>query len=292
MNIHVVQQGDTIESIAQMYGVSAERIIENNDFEYPYNLVVGQTVVILIPEIVHTIKEGETLYSIAVEYGTTVIKILQNNPGIQNIYSLAPGREIVIKYEDNPIRYMAVNGYAYPYIDIETLKRTLPYLTFLTVFTYGFTPEGNLIDIDDTDIIKIVRDYGVAPLMLISTLTEEGGFSNELASQIFNNEEAQNNLINNILINLREKNYFGLDVDFEYIFASDREKYVDFIYNLTAKLNAEGYPVIVALAPKISSEQPGLLYEGHDYSGLGNAANAVLLMTYEWGYTYGPSLVL
>ena len=39
-------------------------------------------------------------------------------------------------------------------------------------------------------------------------------------------------------------------------------------------------PVIVALAPKTYADQPGLLYEGHDYALLGAAADAVLLMTY------------
>jgi len=43
------------------------------------------------------------------------------------------------------------------------------------------------------------------------------------------------------------------------------------------------------LAPKTSVTQPGVLYEGHDYKALGEAANAVLLMTYEWGYTYGSA---
>ena len=48
----------------------------------------------------------------------------------------------------------------------------------------------------------------------------------------------------------------------------------------------------MALAPKSSGDQPGLLYEGHDYPALGQAADAVLLMTYEWGYTYGPPLAV
>ncbi len=57
-------------------------------------------------------------------------------------------------------------------------------------------------------------------------------------------------------------------------------------------MNAEGYTVSVALAPKVSSQQQGLLYEGKDYAGLGAAANSVLLMTYEWGYTYGPPMAV
>ena len=43
----------------------------------------------------------------------------------------------------------------------------------------------------------------------------------------------------------------------------------------------------VALAPKVRADQTGVLYEGHDYAGMGRAADYCLLMTYEWGYTYG-----
>ena len=48
----------------------------------------------------------------------------------------------------------------------------------------------------------------------------------------------------------------------------------------------------MALAPKTSADQRGLLYEGHNYRLLGEAADLVLLMTYEWGYTYGPPLAV
>ena len=34
------------------------------------------------------------------------------------------------------------------------------------------------------------------------------------------------------------------------------------------------------------------LYEGHSYRDLGEAANRVFLMTYEWGYTYGPPMAV
>ena len=34
------------------------------------------------------------------------------------------------------------------------------------------------------------------------------------------------------------------------------------------------------------------MYEGKDYSALGAAADYVLLMTYEWGYKYGPNMAV
>lgn len=79
-----------------------------------------------------------------------------------------------------------------------------------------------------------------------------------------------------------------MELDLEYIPSSERESYVRFTERLAETLRPLGYTVSVALAPKTYDEQPGLLYEGHDYEGLGRAADGVLLMTYEWGYAYGP----
>lgn len=291
MIIHTVKKGETLFSIGALYNVSPLLLSQNNDVESD-SLVEGQDIVVQIPKIVHTVTEGETLFSIATQYGVTAVNLLQNNPVIVKNGLIYPGETIVIEYEEEKNGVLAVNGYVYPYVNKSVLIRNLPYLSFITIFTYGFTTEGELIGIDDEDIIRIATDYGVAPIMLISTLGENGAFSNELASQLLNNTETQDILIDNILENMRAKGYKGLDVDFEYVFPEDKENYIQFVSNLTQTLNSEGFFVMTALAPKVSSEQEGLLYEAHDYSGLGAASNAVLIMTYEWGYTYGPPMAV
>ncbi|MFZ5989599.1 MAG: LysM peptidoglycan-binding domain-containing protein, partial [Bacillota bacterium] len=47
MRIHVVRPGESIYSIAQLYRVSPQKIISDNELEDPTQLVVGQTLVIL-----------------------------------------------------------------------------------------------------------------------------------------------------------------------------------------------------------------------------------------------------
>ena len=83
-----------------------------------------------------------------------------------------------------------------------------------------------------------------------------------------------------------------MDIDFEFILASDRNAFVDFVAYMQQSIGALGYPVSVALAPKTSDTQQGLLYEGKDYRRLGEVADYVLVMTYEWGYTYGPPMAV
>ncbi|MGB4438438.1 MAG: LysM peptidoglycan-binding domain-containing protein, partial [Sedimentibacter sp.] len=292
MIIHVVQPGESIYTIARTYGVSPQKIIIDNELENANLVIPGQTIVILQPDQVHVVQPGDTLESIAQQYNTTTVKLLQNNPFIGFANAIFPGDQVTITTKGPKRGPIFVNGYAYPNIDRNVFMKTLPYLTYLTLFTYGITNEGELIDIEDEELIKIARDFGVAPLMLISTLTEEGTFSNELAHVILNDENIQDNLIENVLETLKEKQYYGLDIDFEYVLPEDREAFINFISKVTTRLNAEGFQVFTALAPKISSTQEGLLYEAHDYPAIGDASNKVLLMTYEWGYTYGPAMAV
>lgn len=185
-----------------------------------------------------------------------------------------------------------VIGYAYPFIDQGVLRQWLPDLTYYYSFSYGMTPAGELIPLKDENVLPIVRTGGVEPLMVMTPLDVNGQFSNELAHQVLNDPAAVNNLVDNIAAEVQRKNYYGVDFDFEFVSRTDRDKYTNLVASTAARIKPTGHIVTAALAPKVSSEQPGLLYGGHDYGGLGAAANLVMLMTYEWGYTYGPPMAV
>ena len=72
MDIHVVRPGDTLYSIAQRYGVSMARLLEDNDPPDPARLSVGQTLVVRYPRQVYRVRPGDTLWSIARTHGLTV----------------------------------------------------------------------------------------------------------------------------------------------------------------------------------------------------------------------------
>ncbi len=242
--------------------------------------------------IIYRVKENDTMYSIAQNFGVSAPELIAANE-LPNQNDLVQGQTVVITYPNEPkFGSFAVNGYAYPFINERILNDTLPYLTTLTTFTYGFTPEGELIETEDSNLISAAYMNFVAPVLLISTLGENGSFSNVLASTLLNDVGLQYTLLDNLVAVMREKGYLGLDIDFEYIFAEEAQLYVDFVRRATEVMNQNGFFTIVALAPKISDDQPGDLYQGHDYRGLGEAANLVLLMTYEWGYTYGPPMAV
>ena len=286
MVIHVVRPGESLSSVAREYGVPLSQLAVDNGLQNDPRLVVGQALVVQFPQQVHTVQPGESLSSIARQYGMSLRQLYRNNPILGGGPVLYPGQTLVISYEGATEGVLSVNGYAYPFIDKDLLQSTVPYLTFLTPFTYGFTPDGTLVDLDDGVLIAMAKAGGAAPLMHLSTLTGEGGFSNELAHIALTDRTVQDALISNLRRTLEEKGYRGVDVDFEYVFPEDASAYAAFLGRLTALLNPLGYPVIAALAPKTSADQPGLLYEAHNYRAIAEAVNEVLLMTYEWGYTY------
>ncbi|MDF2532965.1 MAG: putative glycosyl hydrolase, partial [Clostridia bacterium] len=173
----------------------------------------------------------------------------------------------------------------------DVLRKTLPYLTYLSIFSYEVNADGSLKPINDQPLIDAARAAGVAPLMVITNLSESG-FNSDLARTILTNTTVQDTLINNVIENLRSKRYYGLDIDFEYIYPENREDYNNFLRKVVNRLRPLGYSVTTALAPKTSADQKGLLYEAHDYPVHGALADHVILMTYEWGYTFGPPLAV
>jgi|GEM_PF-367852 len=85
--IHIVRPGETLSSIARMYGVSVQAIINANGLSNPNLIYVGQR--LRIPGggppaggsgcVVYTVKRGDTLAAIAWRYGVTVSAIVAAN---------------------------------------------------------------------------------------------------------------------------------------------------------------------------------------------------------------------
>ena len=182
MLIHVVKPGDTVYSIALgVRSIPSSQLILDNGLETSSRLAVGQALVVQFPTQTHTVQPRETLASIAAAISSHCARSTATIPYLAVSRTIYPGQTLVLAYDSTPEAPSPSNGYAYPFIDPALLQSTVPYLTYLTPFTYGFTPDGTLVELDDEALLAAARQGGAAPLMHLSTLTEEGGFSNELA---------------------------------------------------------------------------------------------------------------
>ncbi|MGG5253426.1 LysM peptidoglycan-binding domain-containing protein [Neobacillus sp. SM06] len=280
---HTVRPGETLWLIAQKYGTTIQAIVQANQISNPAAIYPGM--VLTIPARTHVIQPGETLWQIAQKYGTTVQEIIRINQ-IQNPNLLYPGAALAIPFS-KPI--VDVNAYT-----IDTgekggalIREVGRDLTYSSLFAYSMTESGGVSPLYDTAFIQASLAERVAPMMCITNFTYKDPGS-RLAHTILSNPEIQDRLITNILSAIKSKGYRGLNVDFENVYPQDREFYNQFLQKAVDRLHPEGYFVSTALAPKVSAEQKGLLYEAHDYSAHGRIADFVVLMTYEWGYRLGP----
>ena len=245
--------------------------------------------------LIYIVQSGDTLFSIARQTQVPVWKITWDN-GLMDRDRLAEGQALLVVppgESENMRPGMEVSGYAYPFVEPYILEQSYIALNELLVFSYGFTFEGELIPPaqDDLWMVESAWTNGIRP-MLVLTPFSGGGFNNQLIKVIVENLEIQQKVINSLFDTVQERGYAGVSVDFEYILPQDRIPFAEFVGRLRDAMHEGGYRVSVAVAPKTSAGQKGLLYEGMDYRLLGENADTVFLMTYEWGYTYGPPMAV
>ena len=240
---------------------------------------------------IYTVKPGDTLFDIAQKNGVTISALVAANQ-LSDPYKLPVGLALVIPGQNIRERSIVVNGYAFPGISDIALLGALQYLTYLSVFSAKTRIDGTITELNDTALIRKCYVNGVAPVLTLTNQRESGGFSGDIAHAVIADEEVKTKLIQNVMEYLDRRNYFGLNIDFEYVREEDRTLYTQFLLDFAAALRRVGYSFSVALAPKISQEQSGLLYTAHDYGAVGSIADKVIIMTYEWGYTYGEPMAV
>lgn len=291
MVIYTAKSGDTLYNIGRSFGVTTSELERFNGLYDPDRLSVGQDVLIPISGTLHTVSEGESLYSIASHYGVTLEDIKAANRELRPPYTVYPGQVIAVPEGRLAKRTVSVNGYAYPNISKSVLESTLPYLTYLSVFSHGINPDGGLVGLDDTQVIAAAKAADVVPVMVI-TNTDGDGFNGDTAHTVLESAETAEALIGNIISTAVRKGYGGINVDFEYLYSYDREAYNEFLKRLSEAAVQNRLILSTAVAPKASSSQAGRLYEAHDYAFHGSTVDYTVVMTYEWGYLYGPPMAV
>ena len=294
MQIHVVQTGQTLFQIAQMYSTTVSAIAEANELPNPNRLVVGQAMVIPIVGSFYWVQPGDSLFSIAQQFGMSYQELARIN-GISVTQPLQIGLRLYIP--PRPRRDAETNAYAEPFGNTvspeleQSARQASPLLTYLAVFSYQVQEDGSLAAPPLNNLPAIARGSRTALMMAITNLVE-GQFSTELGRIILTDENVQNRLLDNILLIASQVGFKDIHFDFEFLPPELKDNYSDFLRKAKSRLAPEGLLLSVAVAPKTSSDQPGILYEAHDYGAIGAIADLVIIMTYEWGWSGGPPMAV
>lgn len=131
----------------------------------------------------YIVQPGDTIYSISRQFDLTTAQLLSVNPELRD-GRLTIGQTLRIPESRDVRPTIEVNGYAYPTISPDSVYAALPYLTYLSILGYNIQADGTLSSIDDAWLIEAARENGVAPLMVVSNIDPDIGFSSELAHAI------------------------------------------------------------------------------------------------------------
>ncbi|WP_153730800.1 LysM peptidoglycan-binding domain-containing protein [Sporosarcina obsidiansis] len=286
MQIHVVQKGESLYEIGKMYGVPYEQIAQANELESETRLAIGQALVIPIVGSYYWVQPGDSLYKIAQMYGLTVEQLAQIN-AINPAGVLRIGQRLYIpEPPKTPIDSLLYVEPRNPVSQgmIAEVRQRVGQLTYLAMFSYEVQRDGSLKSPSIDEIPSIAKNAGVINMMVITNL-ENYSFSADLAHVIFTDQAAQDRMIQDAINIAKTVGYGDIHFDFELLFPEDRELYNQFLRNARDKIHDAGLTISTALAPKAGDVTTGI-YGAHDYKAHGEICDFVVLMTYEWGYTY------
>lgn len=286
MQIHVVKRGESLYGIAQTYGIPYTEIAAVNEIPDPSQLVTGQALVIPVEGSFHIVQPGQSLYTIANLYGITYQQLAEMNHISPNAL-LQIGQRLTIPTQ--PKR--PVNSFLYveprtPVAQsmVDEVRKRVNDLTFLGMFSYEVRRDGSVKPPSTDDILQIAKNAGVTNALVVSNL-EDFAFNADLAHALFIDEAAQNQLFGNLIQIANDEGYGEIHFDFELLYPEDRELYNSFLRKARDRFHQAGFRISAAVAPKSSDVKTGI-YGAHDYKTLGEILDYVMLMTYEWGYTY------
>lgn len=130
------------------------------------------------------------------------------------------------------------------------------------------------------DVIGYLEANGT-PLNLSVFMDVSGGVRDLLASAD-GREEAVEQIANELTVayNAVGKNpYDGVTIDFEGLRAAQKENFTTFLTALASKVNSLGKSLYVCVSPVLTT---GSYYDGYDYPTIGQLADKVILMAYDY----------
>ncbi len=288
MELYIVQPGDTIEGIASKFNMTVERLVSDNGLINSYTLVQGQALVILHPQTTYIVKDGDTISSIAELNGIPPIQLIRMNPFLYNRTYIYPSETLAIRC--NTSQQLITNGFTFSHINRQTLMKSLPYLTYLSIFNYRISKGGKITSYDDdADIISISKSYDTVPLLMISALSPTGELDLEYIYNLLLDEEEKELLTVNLLGIIKSKGFLGVNALMTNINNANQTLYINALSKLSDAIRAEGYLFILTINPNIQVSNTGqITYEELDFNALLKIVDNLIFMQEVWGKNYNP----
>lgn len=165
MQIHTINDGESVKDIAEEYGVSEDNIRANNGLGTD-EVTVGEQLLVLIPTRSYTARAGDSLDRISLRFGIRKSDIIAMNPNL-SLGKLKCGQTITLRSSARPYGMSVGNGYFYKGCSEDRLRTLLPYLTYVTLASYSADEGGIRRMFDDRAALDIAVSADKIPLVRV-----------------------------------------------------------------------------------------------------------------------------
>jgi spore germination protein len=171
-----------------------------------------------------------------------------------------------------------------PYWDenraLSVVKANSDLFSELSPFWYDVGSNGELVPLgkaENSTLVTYSKSSGKALIPLISN-----EFNPNLISSIINNPEIKQTHINSIVSKAVRMGYEGMELDYECLFASDKNAFSAFVKDLALALHAKGKKLVVTVQAKTNGNVSWNGAGALDYSQIGQYADKVRIMAYDY----------
>lgn len=231
---------------------------------------------------IYIVRPGDSLPSIARSHGLKAENIRRLNQ-LSDPRRLTPGLSLVLDTEpERAPKSMELCAALSPRAEKSLLEELLPGLSWLCIQSCSLGSRGKPILPEAENLLRLAAENSVLPLLSLTNMAQ-GGYSALLAHRLLGDAEACRSLAEQLPELLEAGGYRGAELNFQYLFAFDRDNYSRFAGMLAQALHAAGHYLFVSLAPKTSATEESPLCAGQDYRALGLLADRVILLCHDWG---------
>ncbi len=172
---------------------------------------------------------------------------------------------------------------------IADIKKNYQKIDILAPQVYIVLPNLTVKNQMTAELYKTIQDYNLKTMPLLAN----DGFNQKVIHDLLISETAQNNIIDYLVKEGKEKKYIGWQFDFENINYKDKDLFSVFIEKTAKKLHENGMIFSVAAVARITDYENTdhfLNWAGaFDYKRIAEAVDFVSLMTYDDPNSLGPA---
>jgi spore germination protein YaaH len=154
------------------------------------------------------------------------------------------------------------------------------YISAIGVFSLCVDSRGNLRGTFPAEGVALANKFGVKSVLVLHNC-HDGFFDQWLIHNLLTNQSVQDTFFENLLKLLRTNGLHGVNVDFENIPPTDRERFNSFLIKLASILKPAGYSFSVTVPTKTWDDRKNSWSGAFDYQLIGKISDYVVLMTYD-----------